>query len=447
MRKTSKEGRARHKTDRWADESGFMAWTKWAARIGKTFPKKQDTLILIPMYKEFDLIKSHLERLKAQTTHAFDVLLVLNAVTDEKKVGEVLGTGGYPFSVHVVKRYEDTGSAGGYFTGQCYAVEEGYAYLVMGDADCMPVDADLVAKLLERKTDAWACPKVKFLDMKTGQAASASETLHSIVFYNLLSTELVKKAGYYFLPAYTGGDDADFYQRVKRAQPQGPVEVDAYCMHPPDLYYAPVKYWAYSINFMVFNGRLGDIDFSRVAVSAGIGLNAAAALAAGQGWERRLAVEYIKALVLGRWGKSSWQKIQDSYSASSVSALAAAELEKQGIRFIDFELRRDAADSLFKRMKRDIGQVFHQKVAVGKCHGNYKAMPLAALASEAWFRQGDGSYILLAKNANPIIWALRLVLFGILALPLIVFMECVLVVSKLRRPDTGGFGKDLNGKR
>ena len=283
--------------------------------------------------------------------------------------------------------------------------------------------------------------------MKTGQAASASETLHSIVFYNLLSTELVRKAGYYYLPAYTGGDDADFYQRVKRARPQGPAEVDAYCMHPPDLYYAPVKYWAYSINFMVFNGSLGDIDFSRAAVSAGIGLNAAAALAAGQRWERRLAIEYIKALLLGGWGKPSWQKMQDSYSASSVTAAPEAELEKQGVGFIDLELRRDAADSLLKRMKRDIGQVLRKKVAVGKCHGNYKAMPLAALASEAWFMQGNGNYILLAKSSNILLWVLRLIIFGILALPFIVFMEIMLIVSKLRRPDTSGFGREPNEKR
>ncbi|OYW05639.1 MAG: hypothetical protein B7X11_01760, partial [Acidobacteria bacterium 37-65-4] len=254
--------------------------------------------------------------------------------------------------------------------------------------------------------------------------------------------------GYYFLPAYTGGDDADFFQRVKKSKPAGPVEIDAYCMHPPDLYYAPVKYWAYSINFMVFNGSLGDVDFSRAAVSAGIGLNTAAALAAGQGWERRLAIEYVKALLLGRWGRSSWQKIQDSYSASSVQTIPAAELEKKGgIKFIDLELRRDAADNLLKRMKRDIGKVLRKKVAVGKCHGNYKAMPLAALASEAWFMQGDGNYILLAKSANPILWLIKLVLFGILTLPFIVFMEIMLIVSKLRRPDTGGFGQDANTKR
>lgn len=421
-----------------------MAWTQWASPIGKPQAKRNDTLILIPMYKEFDLIQKHLDKLAGQTTHEFDVLLVLNAVSDEKEVEEMLGKGRYPLTVHVIKRHDDTGSAGGYFTGQCYGVEEGYAYLVMGDADCMPMDSDLMAKLMDKKQEAWACPKVKFLDMKTGQAASESETLHSIVFYNLLSTELVRKAGYYFLPAYTGGDDADFYQRVKRAHRAGPVEVDAYCMHPPDLYYAPVKYWAYSVNFMVFNGTLADIDLSRMAVSAGIGLNAAAALACGQKWARRLAIEFIKVLLMGEWGKKSWQKMQASYSADSVGR---AELEKQGIRFIDLELRRDSADSLRKRMKRDIGQVLRQKVAVKKCHGNYKAMPLAALASEAWFRQGDGNYILLAKSSNPLLWILRLVLFGILALPLIIFMEIMLVISKLRRPDTGVFGLEPDKKR
>jgi rhamnopyranosyl-N-acetylglucosaminyl-diphospho-decaprenol beta-1,3/1,4-galactofuranosyltransferase len=104
-------------------------------RIGK------DTLVIMPFYNSYDYLSRHIELLKRQTFKGFDLLIVLSSVSDGKKVDEILGTAAPDYGIIAVKRKDDTGSAGGFYAGQKYALEHGYQYMVITDDDCLPVDA------------------------------------------------------------------------------------------------------------------------------------------------------------------------------------------------------------------------------------------------------------------------------------------------------------------
>ncbi len=104
--------------------------------------KNSQVLIVMPFYDNYAAIAKHLELLSAQTTSDFDIVIVASVVSDEKKLREIIDGGNYKFGVALVKRKEDTGSAGGYFTGEKYALENGYRAILIGDDDLPAGGAD-----------------------------------------------------------------------------------------------------------------------------------------------------------------------------------------------------------------------------------------------------------------------------------------------------------------
>ncbi|NYZ74267.1 glycosyltransferase, partial [Candidatus Micrarchaeota archaeon] len=111
--------------------------------------KKANGLIIMPFYRAYDYLFKHLELLEAQTFQDFDLLIVLNSLSDEKKVLDFINQNKFGYGIIVAKRKEDTGSAGGFFTGEKYALENGYKYIIITDDDCLPVNKRHIETLVE----------------------------------------------------------------------------------------------------------------------------------------------------------------------------------------------------------------------------------------------------------------------------------------------------------
>ncbi|MFH0884745.1 MAG: glycosyltransferase family A protein [Candidatus Micrarchaeota archaeon] len=84
-------------------------------QILKTYGKPRGSaLVIIPMLSEYNLLHEHMQLLAGQTSDSFDVLLVLNRLTDSEKALQALEECALPACVIVGRRKEDTGSAGAF---------------------------------------------------------------------------------------------------------------------------------------------------------------------------------------------------------------------------------------------------------------------------------------------------------------------------------------------
>jgi hypothetical protein len=101
------------------EKSGIMnekEEKKFEVMLISEFPKKLNkTLISMPFFNEYDFLYEHLKALNKQTYKDFDLLIVAEPESDEKRILEIIKKVKPKFQVIVVKRLVNSGPAGGNF--------------------------------------------------------------------------------------------------------------------------------------------------------------------------------------------------------------------------------------------------------------------------------------------------------------------------------------------
>lgn len=117
--------------------------------------------ILIVTYNRLNLLKAEIESLKKQTYKDYDIIVVNNGSNDGTK--EWLHTQKDIITIN----QENTGGAGGFYTGLKYITEHHYDYcwLMDDDVECMPNSLDiLVNAAKENNISGFTCSRVKSMD-------------------------------------------------------------------------------------------------------------------------------------------------------------------------------------------------------------------------------------------------------------------------------------------
>jgi len=182
-----------------------------------------DLLIIIPCFNAYNDLVRHLEYLSKQSYQSFNILVVLGYKFDDKLLFDYLSKNKFNFGIFVCRRKEDNGSAGGFFTGQKYALEMKYKYVILAEDDCHPVDKDLVEILYRNREKDYVSPMIVYIagDYKKRGVAGPHH-------YTLFSREIFQKFGLYFLPLYHGSEDVEYTERI--SAPRHIVQANA--QHP-----------------------------------------------------------------------------------------------------------------------------------------------------------------------------------------------------------------------
>jgi len=165
--------------------------------------KRRKAAIVIPTRNGNDLTDRHLRLLSAQTCRDFDVIMVYG-----ENDAFLPHTYGVP-AVHL-RRSMDCGSAGGFYTGEKFALENGYETLILADNDCFPESASLVKDLLkgtDNGTDV-IFPGVRNIGGKK------PERRGTLPQYGCMRAQMLTKVGLTYLPFYFGGEDNELLRRI-----------------------------------------------------------------------------------------------------------------------------------------------------------------------------------------------------------------------------------------
>ncbi|NYZ74038.1 glycosyltransferase family 2 protein [Candidatus Micrarchaeota archaeon] len=166
--------------------------------------KRKKTAIVIPTRNGNDLTDRHLRLLSAQTSRDFDVIMVYG-----ENDGFLPHTYGIP-ALHL-KRNDDYGSAGGFYVGEKFAMENGYEMLILADNDCFPESVSLVKDLLEgidEGVDA-VVPRIR--------NTNGGKPKHNGLLpqYGCMRARMLTDVGLTYLPFYFGGEDIELLHRIQ----------------------------------------------------------------------------------------------------------------------------------------------------------------------------------------------------------------------------------------
>jgi len=205
---------------------------------------KSDTAIIIPTYKRPHILKEHLKELTKQTTKDFDVVIVYG--NEDDILNDEFG-----LSATHIKRKEDIGSAGGFYLGEKFCIEEGYKQIILADDDCYPVSKNLIESVVKglKNGAALVFPKIKTNESGDGKPNCI------IAQYGGLKADVLKIIGLTYLPFYQSGEDIELYQRIlKRKMKILFIDCVAFHSHLPFfLTLNPVMSFYYHRNSLIAN--------------------------------------------------------------------------------------------------------------------------------------------------------------------------------------------------
>jgi GT2 family glycosyltransferase len=232
--------------------------------------KRGKTAIVIPTWRKNGLMGEHIKRLASQEHGGFDAIIVYS---EEDEFLE--DTCGIP-SVHI-KRKTDSGSAGGFYVGEKFALENGYQYIILSDNDCFPESKTLVQDLLRALEDGAdvAFPKIRNAD---GKEPEANRLLPQ---YGCMRADVLRDVGLSYLPLHFGGEDVELFERMrKRGCRIAKIDSVAYhaqhagvspfaCKESKMRYYLRseilwrlLRYPFYNVCFNIFRNLSGGIFFA-----------------------------------------------------------------------------------------------------------------------------------------------------------------------------------------
>jgi len=402
--------------------------------IGPKTGKKSDLLIAIPCYNERELLLEHLKLLDRQIGAKFDVLAVLGNVFEEKTALELLKQK-HNFSLILIKRAEDTGSAGGFFAAQKFALEEGYEFLIMADVDCLPADDGVVAALYAHHECGYVSP-TEIFEREGGlpafvPQASQRAKFTPIYHYTLISSRLMKKYGLVFAPAYHGAEDAEYAQRLAG---ETRVFVEERVRHPfiiGDKTYRKLdRFWAYTLNtILLVRGKRYALNLARYLLSS------LTMFFFFPPYGRAMARKMMELLFNYIYGKKAMQELKVDMTAflSDASALPKNARRVSYSQYLTLgALGAEMFQAKFANFRKEI-------VIEGSANDLLITMQ-AAWAKKAYYKTGE-QYLLIADNSSLLVHALKIIAFALAFLPFMAVSFVAFMFIKLARgPRTIGYG-------
>jgi len=393
--------------------------------------EKADGLIIVPFYKAYDYLFKHLKLLEAQTFQDFDLIIVMGASSDEKKVIDFINQNKFRYGIIVAKTKEDTGAAGGFFTGERYALENGYKYVIIADDDCLPVNKQHIETLVEehRKGNPLVYARVAFvLD---------GEEVHyqsGLPYYSLVDIGLLRKAGLHFAPLYIGGDDGEFEARLFRLAK--PLRTESKVTHPKE--HSIFVDFERSVRYRI-NEMLLDIPEHSDIYLYDIALVSLCYLIFGTPAVRKGGFHMLYCAIIHRYGpdaakgfKSAPGFAQEELKFDRIVTPLASQKGKE------YFLYQYGAGQMIKHLLELAVATFRKKALLMPIN-TFGALVSMIVAKETWVSSRAGHY-LLAENRNAFIHLLKLFLFGLLFPPFLVLAVLTLLLNLARKPKTMGYG-------
>jgi len=395
--------------------------------------------IIIPCYNELGVLGEHLNALALQDTHDFDAIIVASDVLDME--GASRAAASRPFGITIIRRGSDTGSAGGFYAGQRYAMEKGYSCMVFADVDAIPIGKSAVRTLLlefESGSDLVLSGARLFFE---GEPVFESKPA-VLPFYGLISARLVEKAGYVFAPAYNGAEDNDYLQRLSRlCRPSASANWVRHPVITPFFSKSFDRDGRYIVNQLVLlpGGRLLGYHFFTTA------LLAPAFIFFGKPYARELAAFVLWNALLGRYGKvlSGFQTSQ----RLDVRKIDCREFDLiitvlKGWRGRERTLFIDAPPGPLEKAispARVAFRAFRKKTLL-RITNQLSIPAVMAFGREAWIFSRDDTAYQISDNRGRMIHLLRLLAF-FASLPIfLAFSLFLLALRLIGKPDTRGFG-------
>jgi hypothetical protein len=274
---------------------------------------KTDLIIVITSFDSYGLVVSHLKLLSKQTYQRFNVLLVLGVAFDDKKLGAYLEENQFAFGIILAKENDRRGCSGGFFTGQKYALENGYEYIIMADDDCMPVDKGLVEALYSKRAAKYVRPTTVFVAgsyRKKGFAAGPSQ-------YSLYSAEVFREYGLYYLPLYHGADDGEYMERVKQPYIHIPNNTEHPYISGMRLFGVFDRQWLFMLQSLIIMRSIRTTLYNLTQYA----FMAAVSLCFLPPYGRRLFVLMNGLLLTYTYGKEANRRVRSGYEKSILPSL------------------------------------------------------------------------------------------------------------------------------
>ena len=224
--------------------------------------KKQSACaVVMPSADSVELLEAHLKKLCSQTTSDFDVVIVGKPPI---KVPQRL-------NVLVFRELHALGSSGGFGVGQALAYSLGYDYVINADADCLPVSANLIERLVECARDEGIAIFPQNIEYGGGEERGCSNQ------YGIVNRNFLEKVGFLQFTLYRGSEDYDMYERLKM-EGLSRAEMTLFIRHKTEnLNYIPLllnrnnKYIYYKRSFVAANILLAHYAFSKFRLLRGLG--------------------------------------------------------------------------------------------------------------------------------------------------------------------------------
>jgi len=398
---------------------------------------KNDLLIIIPCFINFDILIKHLGYLSKQTFQKFDAVLVLGKDFDDTKLSEFLKSNKFNFGIILIKRKEDTGSAGGFFTGQKYGFEKGYAYMINADDDCMPIDSNLIGSLYSNKNVGYVYSTSHLLAGDKGRFFIGQPC---IAQYTLLSRSIFEKYGFCYAPLYCGSEDYEFSQRIANEKSFILPNVTE---HP--FYYVgrsvlrtPSRTWLYILSNLI----VMKLTVSKLISILFFGIFLSLSLFFIPMYGPRLFIMMTNLVLSYRFGKEAFNKID--------SSIKKTIFPKNEIP-ANLEILEDTSSSHFwGNFKKDIFNIlkeslifFRKDVLITDTFNYLKIFVLGCFCRTLYFKMDEDHYMLISNNQNIVFHVAKLLILPIFAafycgLLLLVFIP----LKILKQPRTMRYGLD-----
>ena len=408
----------------------FGELVSYAKEHGK---KDVQLLVVMPTFASYENVQRHLALLQKQSFLDFNVLLVLGVPFDDMRLQKELAGKKYPFGIIIAKENERRGCSGGFFTGQKYALENWYEYVIMADDDCMPVDEKLVENLYANRERGYVTCRVHFVVDGYRKAAHVSGPTQ----YSLYSVGIFKKYGLYYLPLFHGADDGEYMERVKEKS----FQIENYCEHPyiagMRLFALFDRSWLFMLQALVIikDARALFYNLAQLALLLCISLFFLPA------YGRRLFAVMTRLLLTHTYGKKAFESIKTGYAKSIVDESSsllkgAFVVDEKQAGYIDM-----GAGAKVAGMLKETLCAWRKNIVVRNTYSFFKVFFLCVLARKVHVRLEGKKYLLLGSNENALVHALKMPLFALfLPVYMLLLFALFIPVKLLRQPKTLGYG-------
>jgi GT2 family glycosyltransferase len=210
------------------------SWIKVAPSSGSLIAQRKDerkgrangTAIIIPSFRDSEMLDAHLSMLSKQTASGFDIIIIYG---DE----DGFNPNALRQSILHIRPHDNIGCAGSFYLGERICLEEGYEKIILADDDCLPESLDLIERLQSGlRGKSVSLPLIRALPGRM----LAKGVIHH---YGGITKEALESTGLTYAPFFIGGEEFDLMRRIAKKGIRV-VDAQAIATHPR---WKPIFLW------------------------------------------------------------------------------------------------------------------------------------------------------------------------------------------------------------